>query len=163
MQSENTLLSVAEAEYGEHYRDHCLAMYQTYVESAEKISDRRHNANTFFLTINTALLGINGYLQADGSGLLGLAALAGVVLSYTWYRLIKSYRSMNTAKFKVIHDIELRLPFSLYDAEWERLERGENPAVHTPFSKVEGWVPIVFMVLHSVAAIVIFGSHIYGI
>jgi hypothetical protein len=152
MQSNDKLLSVSEADYGDRYRDHCLTMYEGYVESADKISDRRHSANTFFLTVNTALLGITGYLQADGAGLLWLAALAGVVLSYTWYRLIKSYQSMNTAKFQVIHEMEKQLPFALYDAEWEQLGGGRNSAVHTPFGKVEARVPIVFIALHSIAA-----------
>ena len=110
MQSEDKLLSVSQTEYGKHYRDHCLTLYQGYIESADRISERRHGANTFFLTVNTALLGITGYLQAAGAHLLWLVALAGVVLGYTWFRLIKSYRSLNTAKFKVIHEIEQQLP-----------------------------------------------------
>lgn len=145
MASDHKLLKVSEKEYGDRYRDHCLEMYHAFIESAERISDRRHSANTFFLTVNTALLGISGYLQT------GFVALGGVVLSYTWFRLIKSYRSMNTAKFKVIHDMEQQLPFAPYDAEWEKLERGENPKIHTPFSKVEKAVPVVFMILHGLA------------
>jgi hypothetical protein len=155
MQSDHELLRVSETEYGDRYRDHCLAMYHAFIESAERISDRRHSANTFFLTVNTALLGITGYLQAE------LVALGGLVLSYTWFRLIKSYRSMNTAKFKVIHDMEQQLPFAPYDAEWEKLERGKNPKLHTPFSKVETTVPIVFMTLHGVAFAFIAGTLIY--
>lgn len=162
MQSIDKLLSVSEADYGDRYRDHCLAMYLAYVESADKISDRRHSANTFFLTVNTALLGITGYLQNAGANLLWLVAFAGMVLSYTWWRLIKSYRSLNTAKFKVIHDIEQQLPFAPYDAEWEQLERGQQAKVHTPFSKVEAWVPTVFMTLHGVAFLVIVVTYIYG-
>jgi hypothetical protein len=161
MASKDKLLSVSEEEYGYEYRDHCLAMYQGYVESADKISDRRHSANSFFLTVNTALLGITGYLQAAGAELLWLVALAGIVLGYTWLRLIKSYRSLNTAKFKVIHDIEQQLPFALYDAEWEHLERGQDAKVHTPFSKVEATVPLVFMVLHGFAFVAIVGAYFW--
>ena len=162
MQSNHELLRVSEAEYGDQYRDHCLAMYHAFIESAERISDRRHSANTFFLTVNTTLLGITGYLQNVGANLLWLVAFAGMVLSYTWWRLIKSYRSLNTAKFKVIHDIEQQLPFAPYDAEWEQLERGQAAKVHSPFSKVEAWVPIVFMILHGVAFLVIVVTYIYG-
>jgi hypothetical protein len=136
-------------------------MYQGYVESADRISDRRHSANSFFLTVNTALLGITGYLQAADAELLWLVALAGMVLGYTWFRLIKSYRSLNTAKFKVIHEIEQQLPFALYDAEWEQLERGQDAKVHTPFSKVEATVPLVFMVLHGFAFVAIVGAYFW--
>jgi len=160
MQSNDNLLSVSEADYGDRYRDHCLAIYQGFIQSAEKISDRRHNANTFFLTVNTALLGITGYLQSAGAELLWLVALAGVVLSYTWFRLIKSYRSLNTAKFEVIHDIEQQLPFATYDAEWEKLKCGKDAAVHKPFSKVEATVPVIFATFHGVAFVVIVGTYL---
>ena len=155
MESKNKLIRVPAEEYGDRYRDHCLSMYHGFVGSAEKISDRRHSANSYFLTVNTALLGITGYLQSAGTDLLWLVALAGVVLSYTWYRLIGSYRSLNTAKFQVIHDIEKQLPFAPFDAEWEQLKRGKVSAVHIPFSKVESIVPLVFMILHGVAFVAI--------
>ncbi len=155
MESNSHLLRMTEEEYGERYRDHCLAMYHGFVESAERISDRRHSANSFFLTVNTALLGITGYLQSEEVNLLWLVALAGAVLCYTWYRLIGSYRSMNTAKFKVLHEIEQQLPFAPYDAEWEQLKRGKVPRVHIPFSQVEKVVPPVFLALHGVAFLAI--------
>ena len=162
MTSNEKLLIVSEADYGKQYRDHCLALYQLYVESADKISDRRLNANTFFLTVNTALLGITGYLQSTGVQLLWLVALAGIVISYTWYRLIEAYRSMNAAKFKVIHELEKQLPFALYDAEWEMLEKGRAAGGYTPFSKIEGRVPIVFLVLHVIAGLAIVSSVLAG-
>jgi hypothetical protein len=155
MKSDSGLLRVPEEEYGERYRDHCLAMYHGIVDSAEKISDRRHSANSFFLTVNTALLGITGYLQSAHVDFLWLVALAGVVLCYTWYRLIASYRSLNTAKFRVIHEIEQQLPFAPFDAEWEQLQRGKVPAVHVPFSQVEKVVPLVFLALHGAALVAI--------
>jgi len=162
MQSNDKLQSVSQADYGDQYRDHCLSMYLAYVGSADSISDRRHSANSFFLTVNTALLGITGYLQNAGADLLWLVAIAGMVLSYTWWRLINSYRSLNTAKFQVIHEIEQQLPFAPYDAEWEQLERGQEAKIHTPFSKVEAWVPIVFMTLHAVAFLMIVVTYFYG-
>jgi len=146
--STDNLFKVPASEYGDAYRADFLTMYQEYVASADRISERRQAANTFFLSINTALLGVTGYITGEGANLLWVAALSGVVFSFTWRKLIASYRSLNTAKFKVIHQLEQRLPFAAYDEEWAQLEHGRNSEIHIPFSKVEAWVPLVFMFLH---------------
>ncbi|MGI9288945.1 MAG: RipA family octameric membrane protein [Pseudomonadales bacterium] len=139
-----------ESEYGTNYRADYLRMYQDYVASADKISERRHGANTYFLAINTTLLGVTGYLQGDPERLLWLAALAGVVFSYTWRRLIASYKSLNSAKFDVIQVMEQQLPLAPYYAEWKQLQRDK----HVSFSAVESWVPLAFMVMHGIVCVV---------
>lgn len=52
---DNKLLKTKETNYGEKYKEHLFEQYKLYCESAEKISDRRQNANNYFITINTAL------------------------------------------------------------------------------------------------------------
>lgn len=137
--------------YGERYREDFLSQYKDYVASADRISERRHSANLFFMSVNTALLGITGYLTGVGDGHLWLAAIAGAAFSVTWRVLIGSYRSLNTAKFAVIHDMEQHLPLAPYDAEWAHIKAVGS---YKPFSAVESWVPLVFVVLHSVVAVV---------
>ncbi len=146
---DGALFKVSEAEYGDSYRADYLAMYQDYVASADTISERRNNANAFFVTVNAALLGLSGYFGGDGEKLVWLAAIAGILFSFTWRGLIKSYRSLNSAKFQVIHQLEQRLPFAAYDEEWVQLEEGKDSAVHVPFSAVEALVPMIFMLLHA--------------
>ena len=150
----DSLFKVSESEYGESYREDYLTMYLAYVASADKISERRYTANSFFLTINSGLLGVAGYFGADGDNLIWLAAAAGVLFSYTWKCLIRSYRSLNTAKFKVIHMLEARLPFAAYDEEWVVAKRGKDKSVHVPFSQVESLVPVIYMVLHTCVFVV---------
>ena len=77
--------------------------------------------------------------------------MAGV-LCYLWYRMVRSYRDLNSAKFKVIHAIERQLPLRPYDAEWESVERGKNPKLYLPFTHVEGVVPWLFLVFHALLA-----------
>jgi len=55
---------------------------------------------------------------------------------------------LNSGKFKVIHEIEKRLPLSPYDAEWEAIGRGKDSKLYLPFTRVETTVPWVFLVLH---------------
>ena len=136
----------------EKYQAHLFEQYKLFVEMADRISSRRQAANSYFVSINTAIFGFVGYVGAkDSAGYLWLVAVGGITLSYLWYRLICSYRGLNTAKFKVIHEIEKRLPLSPYDAEWEAVERENNPELYRPFTHIETGVPWVFVALHAVA------------
>jgi hypothetical protein len=135
----------------EKYQAHLLDQYKLYVEMADRISARRQSANSYFLTINTGLVGLIGYVTTkDTSNYLWLMAGAGIALSYLWYRLIRSYRDLNSGKFKVIHFIEKRLPLSPYDAEREAIGRGEDPKLYKPFTHIEAGVPWVFVLLHAI-------------
>lgn len=134
----------------EKLQTHLFEQYKLYVEMADRISARRQTANSYFLTVNTALLGFIGYVTTKDTGdYLWLLGVVGIALCYLWYRLIRSYRDLNTAKFNVIHEIEKRLPLSPYDAEWEAMGRGDDSQRYKPFTHIETGVPWVFVVLHS--------------
>lgn len=155
MNINNELLRKSSKEYGDNYHAHYLEIYKLYVEMADKISERRQSANSFFLTVNTAIVAIISYVQLGAEAgahrdFYWLVSLAGMTLCYMWYRLIRSYKDMNTGKFKVIHQMEQNLPIAPYDAEWEALGRGENPKLYLPFTHIEKYVPWVFFILHFV-------------
>ena len=138
-----------------------LEQYKLYVEMADRISARRQTANEFFLSVNTAIVALLGYLRTvqENSGvgqLYWLVAAAGIALAYMWYRLVRSYKDLNSAKFDVIHEIEQALPLRPYDREWEKVGRGKNPKLYLPFTNVERGVPWIFLVLHSVALVLLF-------
>lgn len=135
------------------YQTHLLEQYKVYLSSAENISARRQTANSFFVTINTALIALISYLNfgsITSTDYYWLVALGGISISFMWYRLVRSYRDLNSAKFKVIHEIEKCLPISPFDAEWEAVGRGENSKLYLPFTHVEIFIPWVFLVLHFV-------------
>ena len=99
-----------------------------------------------------ALLGfvITKITQEEVVYILVLSSVAGMVMCYLWYRIIRSYDGLNGGKFKVIHAIEERLPLALYDTEWEMLGRGEDKKTYWPFTKIERWVPWIFIVIYSI-------------
>ena len=144
----------SEDEYGDHYKSHCLEIYKLYVEKADAISSRRQSANSFFLAVNTAVLGVIGYVSGSNDATKLAVGIAGVVLCFVWYRLIRSYKQMNSGKFKVIHEIEKELPLSPYDAEWQALGRGEDSTLYTPFTNTEMVVPWIFLMCHVVAVVI---------
>jgi hypothetical protein len=159
MSVEEALRGVSPSEYGEKYSDHVMEQYKLYVEMADRISARRQTANSFFLSINTALLAFVGLfastVQAPDlplSWTLAVAA-AGVVLCYSWYRLVRSYSDLNGSKFRVVHAMEQLLPLAPYDAEWESVGRGEDPRRYLPFTHLEIRIPWIFMALYLVLAL----------
>lgn len=121
-----------------------LEQYKLYVEMADNISKRRANVNTFFLTVNTivfTLVGINGFEIKKFSIFI---TVVGVILSYTWYYLLQSYKLLNSGKYKVINKVEELLPLNLYSYEWELLGEGKNRAKYWPISNIEKMVPVLF-------------------
>ena len=128
---------------------HLLDQYKLYVEMVDRVSGRRLTANTYFLSVNTALLGYVAYIAKDSTAYLWLLGSAGVALCWLWFRIIRSYRGLNTAKFAVIHEIEKLLPLSPYAAEWEFAGKGKNSDKYHPLTHIETGVPIIFLVLHA--------------
>jgi hypothetical protein len=133
----------------EKYQAHLLEQYKLYVEMADRVSQRRLTTNQYFLSINSALLAAVGYLTTkETSSYLWLIGAAGVVLSVLWFQIVTSYRDLNSAKFKILHEVERQLPLSLYFAEWNLMGRGESPKLYRPLSHIERIVPWIFIVLH---------------
>lgn len=152
---EKMLFVSASEKYGDKYVEHLLEQYKIYLNSAEKISDRRQKANEFFLGLNTALVALLGFIatktdQTSVNLVLGLATIAGATMCYLWYRIILSYKGLNGGKFKVVHAIESRLPLALYDTEWEMLGRGERKDLYWPFTHIELFVPKIFIAIYAV-------------
>lgn len=144
----------------EKWHSHLLDQYKLYVEMADRISQRRATANTYFLTVNSAILAFVGYITPkDANDNLWMLAIAGIALCWLWRALINSYKNLNTAKFKVIHAIEKRLPISPYETEWTFMGKGNDPKLYRPISHIESGVPWVFFVLHGIVLVKTFPWH----
>jgi hypothetical protein len=146
----NRLQGVADDDYLKLLFD----QYKIYINSAEKISDRRQKTNEFFLGLNTAIIAAIGFiLGRNGSDMpiffYVLISAGGIIICYLWYRIINSFKGINGGKFELIHCIENKLPLSLYNAEWEILGRGNDKRKYWPFSHIELNVPWIFIIFYS--------------
>jgi hypothetical protein len=159
----NMIFSQIHNEYGDDNKAQCLEIYKIYVERTDAISSRRESANTFFLSINTVLIGFISYIDKFDEFQKLALGVAGLILNYFWYRLLLSYKQLNSAKFRVIHEIEKKLPLSPYYDEWEYLGRGKDSKKYKPFTHIEIWVPRVFMALHVIAIIFPYRKYILTI
>lgn len=130
------------------YQAAVLHQYKVYVEMADRISQRRGLANTFFLTLNTAILTAGSVLWTDRPEVrwalvFPLVAILGQCAA--WFFLVRSYRQLNSAKYEVIGALEERLPASPYwRAEWAALGEGKDWRKYWPLTHIETWIPILF-------------------
>lgn len=141
----------SEAAYGGLYRQHLFDQYKLAVEMADRVSARRMQANTFFLAVNTGVLTVFANLVKDKiiSGFTGaLPIIALLALCFVWWRIVRSYRQLNTGKYAVILELENLLPVAPYAAEWKALGEGKDPRRYLPLTHVENWVPRLFGALY---------------
>ncbi len=136
-------------QYGEKYTEHRFDQYKMFVDSAEKNSDRRLDAHKYFASVNAAILTAVGLTLQFGNYESRMwarlvLAIAGIGAAGVYWLLIRAYKSLNSAKFKVIQKVEEQLPLALYSAEWDQLDHGKDWWKHLPFSRIEIWIPIAF-------------------
>jgi hypothetical protein len=132
-----------------------LQMYNQYVELADNISGRREKVNLICLTVNAVIVALLARQAIGGQPAVPryleiLVPIAAGVLCLLWYRIVRSYRDLNSAKLKVIHAIERNLQICPYDTEWEALGRGKNEQRHLPFTDAAIAVPWLFMGFHGI-------------
>jgi hypothetical protein len=128
-----------------------LEQYKLYVEMADCHVARRGLANTFFLTLHSAVFTLYATLEKDRfegvSEWLLLPPLALTLgLCLAWFWLVRSYRQLNSGKFAVIGALEQRLPASpWWNGEWKAL-RGEqrDQSTYWALTHLEIWVPVLF-------------------
>jgi len=130
--------------YGGSFKEHLLDQYKLLAESADKITERRQNTNKFYLGINSLFLGFSGYLTAiDNNIVIVLIALIGFLISIVWNQNINSFKKLNSAKFKVIHELEKQLPASIYTKENEYLKKS-----YYKLTSIEKWIPKIFAIIY---------------
>ena len=86
------LLSNPKAAYGESFQAHLLEQYKLYVESSQKVTDRRISTGNYLLTVNSFLLTVFGVASSQhlGGVWLAIVPVACLLVSFAWYSLVVS-------------------------------------------------------------------------
>ena len=124
-------------------------IYKLMVEMADRVSQRRQAANSFYLSINTFLITASAYLGATEIPvrLTAFVCFAGVMVSLLWITAIRSYKSLNENKFLIINALEIKLAAQPYTDEWAKINPAINGKKHRPFHQTEKVVPKIFICL----------------
>lgn len=130
-----------------------LEQYKLYVEMADRVSARRGNTNTFFLTLNTTAVTAIGLLWSghlrESKWIIAFLFIGLIIQCMAWFWLLRSYRQLNSAKYAVVGALEERLPASPYwSAEWMALGEGKDPTRYWPLSHLEQLIPTLFGIIY---------------
>lgn len=133
------------------WRSQLFEQYKLYLDGIQKNSDRRTSANNYLLTVNTAIIAIYGFSDKITHSFVWaiIIPVSGILASFLWFRIIESYRNLNTVKFEVLHKLEANLPANLFSHEWEIAEEGQT-SKYRPFSHIEKNIPLIFILLYVV-------------
>lgn len=114
--------------------------YKQMCDSAEMITTKRQNLNNFYLAINSLFVSSIGYL-ATGKSYFGgfLVGFISILISVIWFFHIRSYKKLNNAKFKIILELEEKLPVKLYGWENDLLKKD-----YYKLTSLEKFIPLVF-------------------
>lgn len=151
---ENGDYKVFNQELGEIDKGILLEQYKLFLQTSEDLVLRRQNVNNFYISINSAIMAAFGIIWALEINpiykfLVGiLLSAVGIVLSFSWIKLLASYGDLNSSKMKIISYIERQLPASLYDAEWAALSDKLNKRKYVSFTNSEKRVPILFIAIY---------------
>ena len=125
--------------------------YKLYVEMADRVSARRADTNKFYVSLLSALLAFIAFVYGKKicagyeDVVLFSFSILGLLLNGVWFLNISTYRKLNSGKFKVIHQMEKKLPFACYDREWEILKKA-GPKEYKTLTAVEKYVPLILSI-----------------
>lgn len=136
-----------------------LEQYRLFLETSERLVERRQSVNNFYLSANTAVFSVVALmislLKEDHTELSDIVLLAfillsgvGIVLCISWVNILESYGTLNGCKMKVISIIEKQLPIALYDSEWKVMSDKLNSKRYVSFTNSEKRLPKLFTLLY---------------
>jgi hypothetical protein len=118
-----------------------MDQYKLAVEIWDRVRARRQLANSFYVTINSAVIVALWGKESPAFG-SGYVALAGMIITVLWFLTILNFRSLADSKFTVICTLEKYLPSAPFRAE-PRAPRS------FPFTWTERCIPVVFFFMYA--------------
>jgi len=158
---------------GGNYSDKEILMeqYKMFVQTSEDLVSRKQTVNTFYVTLNSILLGaivsivcaVGDIMTVAGDNFViyiiaAFLSVIGVVICCSWMTLLTSYSDLNASKMAIINCIEERLALKLFDTEWALLTRRIGNKKYRSFTVKELAVAKIFVALYvliMIAAIVL--------
>lgn len=122
-----------------------LEQWKTCVEMANSVSQRRDTMNNWFTTINIGMF--VAILEKPSSRCLW-GGFLGIAICLAWSNLIRTYRTLNSAKFDVINKLEEFLPSQPFSNEWTNLK---NCSKYRQCTSLENCLVCIFALIYVVS------------
>lgn len=127
---------------GESKAEILLAQWQTCVEMANAVSSRRDTMNNLFVTLNLAIIAAISFLWDIKT--LALSG-AGLMICVIWILFIKNFKELNSEKYKIINEMEMKLPIQAFKKEWTNLQANKK---YIEGTKLEIALPLLLCVIY---------------
>ena len=129
-----------------------LEIYKLHAELADRVSQRREAANQRYVGMLVGLAAFLAVLLRFGGEeipaiAIRLVSVLGMVVSFSWYVVIRSYRQLNTGKFDALHELEEKLAYPFFKREWDLLGQGRDFRRYWKLTVVENFLTLAFLVL----------------
>ena len=126
-----------------------IEIYKLHAELADSVSKQRSTANRFYMLVLSGLAVLfSAFLQRKDGVPLGWLMVGfgvfGMLLAAAWYIVIRSYRQLNSGKFKALHELEEKLAYPFFKREWDLLAEGREQKTYWRLTIVETFVPTIF-------------------
>lgn len=131
--------------------------YILFSERTQRLSERRQTTSQTYLTVNTAISGVLAFLAKDagfrGWGLVLVSLplfLVGVLVCLIWHKIITQFKQVIGWHYEQLRDMEQVLPdgCKMYSNEWERFFKLRQGKERFGFSRLEAWLPRLFLGLY---------------
>lgn len=137
-----------EKNHGKNSHETLFEQYKLYVEMSNEISKRRHQTNSFYISLSSAIIALFSLITVKigtlNSEFILILPIFGLITCFIWFTHLKSYKKLNSAKFKIINKIEEELPCQGFNDEWEILNKDR----YKRLTDIERYVPIIIGVLY---------------
>ncbi|MFO1129555.1 MAG: hypothetical protein U1E66_14110 [Rhodospirillales bacterium] len=123
--------------------------YKFFVGNTQHLDDRRQGATQMFLSVNTAIFALVGFLIQDagvqGQSLTVLVAplfVLGVLACVLWVSMINRFKRLIGWRFEQLMAMERAIPecHQMYVKEWEAMFRGDAARKILGLSLLD-WLP----------------------
>ena len=132
-------------------RTEILELYKLHAELADRVSQRREGANRLYVGLFAGLVGgFAALMELQGDEELSPLVTAavgsfGALLSVSWFIVIRSYRQLNTGKFRALHELEEKLGYPFFTREWDLLREDDRGRPYWKLTVVETVLPCAFL------------------
>lgn len=143
----------------EMFQEHFKDQYLMYVEMADRISARRHQSNVFFLSLQSVIITLLSLSFKEGKNqyimsIIPITSFSMVFICVAWWWILRSYRNLNSAKYKVIGRMEESMPASPYwKEEWKELGEGKDFRKYLQLTFIEQFLPVIFGIMYIALAV----------
>ena len=136
-------------------KDVIMEQYKMFVQTSEDLVSRKQAVNTFYVTLNSILLGgiVSVFCALAGHSYLiylltAFLSAIGVTVCLSWITLLHSYSDLNSSKMAIIGCIEEHLALKLFDTEWAILTRTIGNKKYKSFTVKEVAIAWIFFALY---------------